>query len=66
MILLSRDAHPKSWLNFDDVVYCRDVERFNAFVEQYLSERGLVGEERRRTYLALFHAWKNRFTRPKD
>ena len=49
---------PKCWLKFDDVIRCRDVESFNAFVEQFLSERGLVGENRRRTYWALFYAWK--------
>jgi hypothetical protein len=53
-----RHVKPKSWLNFDDAVNCRSVESFNAFAEQYLSERGLVGEERRRTYWALFYAWK--------
>jgi hypothetical protein len=51
---------PKSWLKFEDVVHCRDVESFNAFVQQFLSERGLVGENRKRTYWALFYAWKNR------
>lgn len=50
---------PKCWLKFEDVAHCRDVESFNAFVEQFLSERGLVGERRRRTYWALFYAWKN-------
>ena len=53
---------PKSWLKFDDVVHCRSVESFNAFVEQYLSEHGLVGESRKRTYWALFYAWKNKVT----
>jgi hypothetical protein len=55
-----RRSEPKCWLNFDDVAHCRDVESFNAFVEQFLSERGLVGESRRRTYWALFYAWKER------
>ena len=50
----------KGWLNFDDVVHCHDVASLNAFVEQYLSERGLVGEERTRTYWALVYAWKDR------
>jgi len=54
-----RRREPKSWLNFDDVANCRNVESFNAFVEQYVSERGLVGESRRRMYWALFYAWKN-------
>lgn len=51
---------PKGWLNFEDVVHCRDIESFNAFVEQYLSERHLVGENRKRTYWALFYAWKEK------
>jgi hypothetical protein len=54
-----RRSEPKSWLNFDDVAHCRNVESFYAFVEQFLSERGLVGESRKRTYFALFYAWKN-------
>jgi len=49
---------PKCWLKFEDVVNCRDVESFNAFVGQFLSERGLVDENRMRTYWALFYAWK--------
>ena len=53
-----RRREPKCWLKFDDVIHCCDVESFNAFVEQFLSERGLVGENRRRTYWALFYAWK--------
>lgn len=53
-------GEPKCWLNFDDVAHCRNVESFNAFVEQYLSERGLVGEKRTRTYWALFYAWKGK------
>jgi hypothetical protein len=54
-----RYVERKGWLNFDDVAHCRSVESFNAFVDQYLSERGLVGERRRRTYWALFYSWKN-------
>jgi hypothetical protein len=41
---------PKCWLKFEDVVHCRDVESFNAFADQYLSERGLVGDNRMRTF----------------
>ncbi|MEM2105126.1 MAG: hypothetical protein QXV21_01475 [Candidatus Bathyarchaeia archaeon] len=52
-------CEPKSWLKFEDVVNCRDVESLNAFINQYLSERGLVGERRRRTYYALVKAWNN-------
>jgi hypothetical protein len=54
-----RRREPKQWLNFDDVAHCRAVEEFNAFSEQYLSERGLVGESRTRMYWRLFYAWKN-------
>jgi hypothetical protein len=54
-----RRREPKCWLRFEDVVRCRDVESFNAFVGQFLSERGLVGESRTRTYWALFYAWKD-------
>jgi len=54
-----RRGEPKQWLNFDDVAHCRDVASLNAFVEQFLSERGLIGESRRRMYWALFYAWKN-------
>jgi hypothetical protein len=54
-----RRREPRCWLKFGDVVNCRDVASFNAFVEQYVSERGLVGESQTRTYWALFYAWKN-------
>jgi hypothetical protein len=54
-----RRVEPKGWLKFNDVANCRNVESFNAFVEQFLSERKLVGESRRRAYWALFYAWKN-------
>jgi len=63
---LSNDAskrprnESKSWLRFDDVANCRDVESFNVFVEQFLSERGLAGENRKRLYWALFYAWKSK------
>ena len=48
-----RRYEPKCWLKFEDVVHCRDVASFNAFVEQFVSERRLVGEDRRHTYWAL-------------
>lgn len=54
-----RRGEPKQWLNFDDVAHCRDVEQFYAFLDQYASERDLVGERRTHTYWALFYAcWK--------
>jgi hypothetical protein len=52
-------SEPKCWLKFEDVVNCRDVESLNAFINQFLSERGLVGKRRNRTYWALVNAWKN-------
>ena len=54
-----RRREPKCWLKFEDVVHCRDVESLNAFVSQFLSERGLVGESRTKWYWALFYAWKD-------
>jgi hypothetical protein len=54
-----RRREPKCWLKFEDVVHCRDIESLNAFINQFLSERGLVGESRRKYYWALFYAWKN-------
>jgi hypothetical protein len=53
-----RRHEPRNWLRFEDVVHCRDVESFNAFADQYLSERGLVGENRMSAYWALLNAWK--------
>jgi len=53
-----RRREPKNWLNFDDVAHCRDIESLNAFIDQFLSEWGLVGESRTRTYWALLDAWK--------
>jgi len=44
--------------DFDDVVNCKNVEEFNQFVQEYLSERNLEGEDKKKTYWALFHRWK--------
>jgi hypothetical protein len=54
-----RCVERKGLVEYDDVAHCRSVGSFNAFVQQFLSERGLVGENRRRMYWALFYAWKN-------
>ena len=54
-----RHKEPKSWLRFEDVVHCRDIASLNEFIQQYLSERGLIGEKRERAYWALVYAWKN-------
>jgi len=51
---------PKCWPKFEDVVNCRDVASFNAFVGQYLDERGLVGASRMKVFWALSHAWTDR------
>jgi hypothetical protein len=53
-----RAGVPKQFLVFTDVVRCKDVESFNDFVNQFLRERELFGEARRRMYWALFYAWK--------
>jgi len=53
-----RRQEPKCWLKFDDVVHCQDVESFNAFVGQFLTERGLVGESSKKWYFALLNTWK--------
>ncbi|MEM3577405.1 MAG: hypothetical protein QXX51_03005 [Candidatus Bathyarchaeia archaeon] len=45
-------------LEFEDVKKCKNIEEFSKFVQQYLDERKLQGEERRKTYWALFYAWK--------
>jgi hypothetical protein len=47
-------------LEFDDVISCKDVAEFNDFVSRYLEERKLQGEERRKTYWALFYRWTRR------
>jgi hypothetical protein len=48
-------------LEFDDVQKCSSVADFNLFVRRYLAERHLVanGVKSRKTYWALFYAWKN-------
>jgi len=45
-------------LEFEDVVRCKNVAEFNEFAHQYLEQKGLKGEEKRRTYWALFYKWK--------
>jgi len=47
-------------LKFEDVLDCVDVAHLNWFIETYLDERKLKGEARRKTYWALFYAWKNK------
>ena len=43
---------------FEAVRGCKDVESFNEFVRRYLADHRLSGEVARRTYWALFYAWK--------
>ena len=47
-------------LKFEDVLKCVDVAHLHWFIDTYLDERRLEGEERRKTYWALFYAWKNK------
>lgn len=49
-------------LNFDDVKNCKTTEILNEFIRQYLNERNLKGEQRKKTYWALFYAWKESTT----
>jgi hypothetical protein len=43
---------------FEAVRDCKDIESFNEFARRYLDDRHLWGEDRRRSYWALFYAWK--------
>ena len=45
-------------MEFDDVKNCKTIEELNDFIQKYLYERDLQGEERRKTYWALFYSWK--------
>jgi hypothetical protein len=44
-------------LTFEDVRNCKDIATLNQFIRKYLEERGLQGEEKRKTYWALIYAW---------
>ena len=50
-------------LTFEDVTRCNSVSELNLFIRQYLAERGLVAdgkhEASRKTYWALFYAWRD-------
>lgn len=43
---------------FNDVEKCKDAAELNTFVDEYLAERNLAGEEKRKTAWALFYRWK--------
>jgi hypothetical protein len=45
--------------NFNDVIRCVDVESLNRFICEYVDERKLVGDEKVKTYWALFYAWRD-------
>jgi hypothetical protein len=45
-------------LEFDDVKKCKTIEELNEFIQKYLDENELEGEERKQTYWALFYRWK--------
>lgn len=43
---------------FEDVKKCKSMEELNDFIQKYLDGHNLKGENRRKTYWALFYAWK--------
>ena len=45
-------------MKFQDVRNCKTTEEFNEFVRKYIDEWNLEGEEKRKTYWALFYEWK--------
>jgi len=49
--------------DFGDVVKCKSIEEFNQFAQEYLGDRNLKEEERRKAYWALFYRWKEATTR---
>ncbi|MFW6117210.1 MAG: hypothetical protein ACOC6G_01325 [Thermoproteota archaeon] len=48
-------------LNFDEVTRCRDVGELNDFINQYVKERELEGESKRKHTWALFYTWRQNF-----
>lgn len=42
----------------EEVSKCKNISEVNSFIQRYLEERHLEGEERRKTYWVLFYAWK--------
>ena len=53
-----RQSRSKRVDPFEAVRDCQDVESFNEFVRRYLADHRLSGDAARRTYWALFYAWK--------
>lgn len=47
--------------DFEEVANCKTIEELNQFIQEYLDERDLKGEARRKTYWALFYRWKELF-----
>jgi hypothetical protein len=45
-------------LEFEDVKNCKTIEELNEFIQKYLDERDLRGEQRKKTYWALFYTWR--------
>ena len=45
-------------LRFEDIRKCKTIEELNEFIQKYLDERGLRGEQPKKTYWALFYAWR--------
>ena len=45
-------------MNFEDVIYCKDIKHLNDFISSYLEEKHLTGKEANQTMWALFYRWK--------
>ena len=45
-------------LKFEYVINCKTTEELNKFIQEYLDQEELEGEQRRKTYWALFYTWK--------
>ena len=45
-------------MEFEEVKNCKTIEELNEFIQKYLEEKQLQGEEKRKTYWALFYTWR--------
>jgi hypothetical protein len=45
-------------LKFEEVKKCSSAQEFNSFTRQYLDERNLKPDDRKKLYWALFYTWK--------
>ncbi|MFW6110688.1 MAG: hypothetical protein ACOC6H_01475 [Thermoproteota archaeon] len=48
-------------LNFDEVTSCGDIRELNEFINRYVKERDLEGENKRKQTWALFYTWRQSF-----